>query len=110
MSTTTSQIRILAVDDHTQVRDGIAKFAGAVHTSDKNRLLTQLRLRFNCACAAFAVTLCCCLTCVLLLAAPAHALDPNKHITQYMHTSWRIQDGSLPSGMHEIKQTADGFL
>ena len=110
MSTTTSQIRILAVDDHTQVRDGIAKFAGAVHTSDTNRLLTQLLLRFNCACAAFAATLCCCLTCVLLLAAPAHALDPNKHITQYMHTSWRIQDGSLPSGMHEIKQTADGFL
>ena len=27
-----------------------------------------------------------------------------------MHTSWRIQDGSLPSGMYEIAQTSDGFL
>jgi len=40
----------------------------------------------------------------------AYALDPNKHLTQYMHTSWRIQDGSLPSGMYEIAQTSDGFL
>ncbi len=52
----------------------------------------------------------CCLTCVLLLAAPAHALDPNIHLTQYVHTSWRIQDGSLPAGMFSITQTSDGFL
>ena len=77
---------------------------------EKRTSRQPLLLGGNSAYAAFAVTLCCCLTCVLLLAAPAHALDPNKHITQYMHTSWRIQDGSLPSGMHEIKQTVDGFL
>ena len=51
-----------------------------------------------------------CLICVLLLAGPVHALDPNKHITQYIHTSWRIQDGSLPAGMFAITQTSDGFL
>src|SRR5271167_3110295 len=51
-----------------------------------------------------------CLTSVLLLAGPVHALDPNKRLTQYMHTSWRIQDGSLPSGMYEIAQTSGGFL
>ena len=39
-----------------------------------------------------------------------HALDPKKHITQYLHTSWRRQDGSLPAGMFSITQTSDGFL
>jgi len=46
----------------------------------------------------------------LLLAGSVHALDPNKRLTQYMHTSWRIQDGSAPSGMYTIAQTSDGFL
>ncbi len=69
-----------------------------------------LLLRFSCAYAAVAATLCCCLTCILLQAAPAQALDPNKRLTQYLHTSWRIQDGSLPAGMFAITQTSDGFL
>ncbi len=47
---------------------------------------------------------------LLLLAHPADALDPNKHVTQYMHTSWRTQDASLPAGMYHITQTSDGFL
>ena len=51
-----------------------------------------------------------CLFYLLLLAAPVHALDPNKRVTQYMHTSWRTQDGSLPAGMFSITQTSDGFL
>jgi signal transduction histidine kinase/ligand-binding sensor domain-containing protein len=50
------------------------------------------------------------LACILLLAGAVHALDPNKHVTQYMHTSWRTQDGSAPSGMYSITQTTDGFL
>ena len=41
---------------------------------------------------------------------PVHALDPGKHLTQYIHTSWRVQDGSLPAGMYHIVQTSDGFL
>jgi signal transduction histidine kinase/ligand-binding sensor domain-containing protein len=57
-----------------------------------------------------AATLACHVTCVLLLAGSVHALDPNKHLTQYLHTSWRIQDGSLPAGMFSITQTSDGFL
>jgi ligand-binding sensor domain-containing protein len=36
-------------------------------------------------------------------------LDPNKQVSQYIHTSW-IQDGSLPAGMFSITQTSDGFL
>ncbi|MGO9437775.1 MAG: two-component regulator propeller domain-containing protein [Terracidiphilus sp.] len=51
-----------------------------------------------------------CLTCVLLLAGTVHALDPNKRLTQYMHTSWRIQDGSAPFGIEAIAQTSDGYL
>ena len=71
--------------------------------------LRALLLRFNSLRTTIA-TLGCCLTCVLLLARTVHALDPNKHITQYIHTSWRIQDGSLPAGMFSITQTSDGFL
>ena len=55
-------------------------------------------------------TLICCLTCALFLARPAYALDPNKRLTQYLHTSWRIQDGSAPAGMFTVAQTSDGFL
>ena len=51
-----------------------------------------------------------CLAYGLLLAAPVHALDSNTRLTQYSHTSWRMQDGSAPSGMYSIAQTADGFL
>ena len=50
------------------------------------------------------------LTCVLLLTGTVHALDPNKRLTQYMHTSWRIQDGSAPAGIEAIAQTSDGYL
>jgi len=69
-----------------------------------------LLLRFKCPRRTIVATLGSCLACILLLAGPVHALDPNKRVTQYIHTAWRIQDGSLPTGMHEIKQTSDGFL
>ncbi len=65
---------------------------------------------FSWARGTIAATLSCCLTCVLLLAGPAHALDPNKRLTQYMHTSWRAQDGSAPAGIEAIAQTSDGYL
>jgi signal transduction histidine kinase/ligand-binding sensor domain-containing protein len=47
---------------------------------------------------------------VWLWPVPLHALDPNKRLTQYMRTSWRTQNGSLPSGMVSVAQTSDGFL
>ena len=50
------------------------------------------------------------LICVLLPADHAYGLDPSKRITQYLHSSWRTQDGSLPAGMFSISQTSDGFL
>lgn len=47
---------------------------------------------------------------ILLLSGTAHALNPNTHLTQYIHKAWRTQDGSLPAGMYHITQTSDGFL
>jgi PAS domain S-box-containing protein len=53
------------------------------------------------------------LVCVLslwLALSAAHALDPNKHLTQYAHTAWRIQDGFLPNTPFWISQSKDGYL
>ncbi len=68
-----------------------------------------LLLRFNWP-SAIAATLGSCFACVLLLAGTVRAIDPNKRLTQYIHTAWRTQDGSLPAGMFSITQTSDGFL
>ena len=57
-----------------------------------------------------ASTVICCLACTLLVARPASALDPTKRLSQYLHASWRIQDGSAPAGMFTVAQTSDGFL
>ena len=70
----------------------------------------QLLPWVNSSRTTFAAVLACYLTCTLLLAGTGYSLDPNKRLTQYMHTSWRIQDGSAPSGMYTIAQTSDGFL
>src|SRR5271168_372538 len=53
------------------------------------------------------------LICVLSLwlsLSAARALDPNKRLTQYAHTAWRVQDGFLPSAPFWISQTKDGYL
>jgi len=71
----------------------------------------SLLLRFKRLHATIATTVGCCLIFVFLVGGPAHALDPNKRLTQYIHTSWRIQDGSAPAAdMVSITQTSDGFL
>ena len=51
-----------------------------------------------------------CLTWALLFPDAVHALNPERRLTQYSHSSWRIQDGSVPAGMFSIVQTPDGFL
>jgi len=45
----------------------------------------------------------------LLALPPALALDPDRRISQYGHTVWRIQDGAI-SPPTNIAQTTDGFL
>lgn len=70
----------------------------------------HLRLRSSRAFGAVAAALASCVACLLLLGGTVHALDPNKHVTQYIHKSWRIQDGYVPAGMLSVAQTSDGFL
>ena len=80
-------------------------------TAQKNGFSpTASRLRFSWPHTTIAAMLGSCVACVLLLAGPAYALDPNKRITQYIHTSWRVRDGSAPTSAYSIAQTSDGFL
>ena len=70
----------------------------------------SLPLPLNWRRTTIAAALACHLACIFLLACPAYALDPNKRLTQYLHSTWRVQDGSLPANMDSIAQTSDGFL
>jgi ligand-binding sensor domain-containing protein len=51
-----------------------------------------------------------CLLSLCLTLGAAQALDPNKRLTQYAHSAWRIQDGFLPNTPFWISQTKDGYL
>src|SRR6201987_724169 len=54
--------------------------------------------------------LCSVLASLLLVALPrAVAVDPDRRISQYGHSVWRIQDGAISPGT-TIAQTTDGFL
>jgi PAS domain S-box-containing protein len=46
---------------------------------------------------------------VALLCARGNALDPNRHISQYGHTVWRVADRAIDP-TSEITQTADGYV
>ena len=67
-------------------------------------------LRFNRPLSTIAAALGSFVIGLILLSAVAHALDPTVRITQYMHSSWRIQDGTAPASMFSVTQTSDGFL
>jgi ligand-binding sensor domain-containing protein len=45
----------------------------------------------------------------MLCGLPAAALDPNKTLQQFDHTSWTIRSGT-PSGINALAQTTDGYL
>ena len=49
-------------------------------------------------------------TLVFAYTANCAALDPETHISQYGHTAWRVQDGSLPASPTALAQTPDGFI
>jgi ligand-binding sensor domain-containing protein len=48
--------------------------------------------------------------CFFLFPAWMAALDPSQRISQYGHTSWKIQDGYFGSQPVSITQTTDGYL
>lgn len=44
------------------------------------------------------------------LSPPGLALDPQKKITQYMHDTWRIEQGLPQNTINAVVQTPDGYL
>jgi signal transduction histidine kinase/ligand-binding sensor domain-containing protein len=51
-----------------------------------------------------------CFLLVLFLASAMFALNPDRHISQYGHTAWRIQDGFFGGRVRAITQTTDGHI
>jgi ligand-binding sensor domain-containing protein len=52
-----------------------------------------------------------CFVCLLIGGVGrAYGLDPSRHITQYAHTAWRVQDGVFGGTPNAITQTTDGYL
>jgi ligand-binding sensor domain-containing protein len=47
---------------------------------------------------------------ILLLTAPATALDPSWDVSQYGHAAWTLRDGMLQAYPRTIAQTPDGYL
>jgi hypothetical protein len=47
---------------------------------------------------------------LLFYTAAAFALDPNRRLSQYAHSAWRIQDGFFKSAVVAIAQTRDGYV
>jgi signal transduction histidine kinase/ligand-binding sensor domain-containing protein len=44
------------------------------------------------------------------ISVPAWAVDPDKRLSQYAHTAWRVQDGFFKGSPRHIVQTRDGYL
>src|SRR4029453_11696772 len=54
-------------------------------------------------------TTCLILACMCLCSGLAWA-DPDKLISQYAHTAWRVQDGFFRGNPQTFAQTQDGYL
>ena len=50
------------------------------------------------------------LFCLASLMQPASALDPTKALTQYVHSTWRTDDGLPQSSVEKILETKDDYL
>jgi len=74
-------------------RVGSQRLAGAKHGAKSSLARTLLSL----------TVFYCCSTALIW------ALDPGRRISQYAHTAWRVQDGSIDIGS-SITQTTDGYL
>lgn len=47
---------------------------------------------------------------LLFASGPSWSLDPDRRLTQYLHTTWRLQDGELSDPPTSLVQTRDGYL
>jgi signal transduction histidine kinase/ligand-binding sensor domain-containing protein len=43
-------------------------------------------------------------------ATSLRGLDPDRHLSQYAHTAWRLQDGAFSGRPNAIVQTSDGYV
>lgn len=50
------------------------------------------------------------LVCLALASPSASALDPDRRISQYAHTAWRVRDGAFAGAPTAIAQTTDGYV
>jgi PAS domain S-box-containing protein len=50
------------------------------------------------------------LFCGLLACPSANAVDPDRRISQYAHTAWRVRDGVFAGAPTAITQTTDGYV
>ena len=50
------------------------------------------------------------LFCGLLACPSANAVDPDRRISQYAHTAWRVRDGVFAGTPTAIAQTTDGYV
>jgi ligand-binding sensor domain-containing protein len=50
------------------------------------------------------------LFCSVLACPSANAVDPDRRISQYAHTAWRVRDGVFAGAPTAITQTADGYV
>jgi signal transduction histidine kinase/ligand-binding sensor domain-containing protein len=48
--------------------------------------------------------------CALLAYPFANAVDPDRRISQYAHSAWRVRDGAFAGAPSSIAQTADGYI
>jgi hypothetical protein len=74
-------------------REGLQRLAGAIRGAKSSLARTLLSLTVFYFCST----------------AWIWALDPGRRISQYAHTAWRVQDGSITFGT-SITQTTDGYL
>jgi PAS domain S-box-containing protein len=69
-----------------------------------------LLLRSNCRHISVVPMLASYLVYLLAGAATVHALSPSLDVSQYAHTAWTTEDGSLKGGVRCIAQSPDGYL
>ncbi len=50
------------------------------------------------------------LFCSVLACPSVRAVDPDRRISQYAHTAWRVRDGVFPGAPSAITQTTDGYV
>jgi len=51
-----------------------------------------------------------CSVLTVFICAPAAGLGPDRQISQYAHTAWRVQDGFLAGFSSALTQTKDGYV